>query len=80
MVHVDALPYRQWAPAGDTVFVLRAAWPRYACRECGGAGWEATVVDTTRYTCVVSFVNAQAPDGRPSADERVSRAMLRQLA
>ena len=64
---------------GDSVFVPRAVWPRYACREYGGAGWAATVVNTARYTCVVEFNHARAPDGRRSADERVARHMLRRI-
>jgi len=66
--------------AGDSIFVLRAAWPRYACHEYGGAGWAATILETTRYTCLVSFDYACAPDGRPSADERVNLSMIRQFA
>jgi len=66
---------------GDAVFVPRAVWPRYACREHGGAGWAATVAaPPTRYTVVVSFVYARAPDGRLSADERVPLSALMRVA
>ena len=73
------LPLDAEPQAGDTVFVPRAVWPRYACREHGGTGWAAKVVSTTRYTCVVEFAHARAPDGRRSADERVARDALRRI-
>ena len=68
------------APRGDEVFVLRAAWPRYACNEHGGAGWAASIVRATPHTCTVSFKYATSQEGLQCADERVPRVHLRRFA
>ena len=74
LAKLDARP-----AVGDVVFVPRSTWPRYACHEYNSAGWAASVVSTTRYTCVVAFLHARAPDGRRSADERVQLSVLKRL-
>jgi hypothetical protein len=53
------------------VLVRRDLWPRYACHERGGEGWEATIVSNTNTTAVVAFSHATDRLGRPYPDERL---------
>ena len=58
------------------VLVRRSLWPRYACTERGGEGWEAAVVSATSTTAVVSFLHATDRWGRPYPDERLPLSCL----
>ena len=61
---------------GQHVRVSRAAWPRYACRENGGAGWDAEVISSSSASAVVRFLYASRPNGEPYGEERVPLAHL----
>ena len=61
---------------GADVVVPSTIWPRYRCRELGGAGWAVRVLSSTAHTAVVRFLHARTHDGRPYSDERLPWNLL----
>ena len=61
---------------GDAVVVPASIWPSYRCEELDGAGWEATVMQSSQTTAVVRFLYARTRDDRPYADERLPFGQL----
>ena len=61
------------------VLVPRSRYPRNACTEHGGRGWEAQVVSATGVTALVRYLRARAADGRPYADTREPLSSLEPL-
>lgn len=61
---------------GAEVVVPSTIWPRYRCRELGGAGWVVRVLSSTAHTAVVRFLHAHTHDGRPYSDERLPWSLL----
>ena len=65
---------------GTPVAVLRATWPRYACKEMAGKAWHATVVARTAGAAKVRFTNNCARDGRRYEDVCLPLGALRLIA
>lgn len=72
-------PLTQHNAVGRRVLVARSLWPKDACDEHNGMGWEASVLRTSAITAVVRFSFARTRDGRPYQDERVPLAELTPL-
>ena len=64
---------------GRRVLIPRHVWPRYACTEHGGRGWEATVVSATGVTVVVEFAHATDATGRGYQNERLPYHLVEPL-
>ena len=64
----------------DAVVVPRQLWPSYACRELGGAGWQAVVVRVHSSAALVRFTYPRTRDGRAYEDELLPFDSLRVLA
>ena len=67
----DTRPLHKDNAIGRTVLVQQRLWPRYACHEHNGEGWEATVVSACAATAVVQFVRHTDRQGRLYANERL---------
>ena len=61
------------------VIVSSARYPRHACNEHGGQGWEAQILSATRVSAVVRYLRARTIDGRPYEDTREPLASLRPI-
>ena len=73
-------PVGESLQTGTPVAVLRATWPRYACKEMAGKAWHATVVSRTTGAATVRFTNNCARDGRRYEDVRLPLEALRLIA
>ena len=87
--HADNVAEPQQSPGGQVseslqtgtpVAVLRATWPRYACKEMAGKAWHATVVARTAGAAKVRFTNNCARDGRRYEDVCLPLGALRLIA
>ena len=67
----DLRPLAHSNAVGRRVLIPRHVWPRYACTEHGGRGWEATDVSATGVTVVVEFAHATDATGRSYQNERL---------
>ena len=61
------------------VIVPSARYPRNACDEHGGQGWEAQVISATRVSAVVRYLKARTADGRVYEDTREPLDSLRPI-
>ena len=61
------------------VLVPQTRYPRQACHEHNGLGWEAQVVSATGITALVRYLYARAADGRPYEDTREPLAVLQPI-
>ena len=65
--------------SGRRVLVPASVYPREACSEHAGAGWESLVLSATGLTAVVRFLYARTNDGRPYQNERLPLTQLQPL-
>ena len=72
LVQLQGAPKRN-----DSVVVPSTLWPAYTCRELGGSGWMATVVQIHKTTARVTFDHARTRDGRPYESELLPLSELR---
>ena len=66
--------------AGTTLGGGQDVWPKVACSELQGAGWEVEVVSSTSITALVQFKTARTSSGRPFQRVRLPLSTLHRIA